>query len=73
VSSDNTNSVNVLHALAECVGNKLVVQDIEAVGGKLSTEHLCELQLLVMNDVMTYRFEENWPPTIHVETEDDGK
>lgn len=54
--------VSILHALAEYVGNSLVAQDIESVGGAISPEQLSQLQSLVLKDVMKLRFEDAWPP-----------
>ncbi len=44
MSNVEPDRVNILHALAKCVETRLVVQDIEAVSGKLTEGQLAELQ-----------------------------
>lgn len=56
------NRVKVLHALPECVDNKLILQDIESVSGRLTGEQLKSLEAMVMKDVMRLRSTDNWPP-----------
>lgn len=65
------NRVQVLHALAECVGNRLVVQDIESVSGRLTSEQLAELESLVVKDVIVLRAAEMWPPELRDRSDDD--
>jgi len=62
MTEDEMNRVHVLHALAECVDNRLVVQDIESVSGRLTNERLKSLESIVLKDVIALRSSETWPP-----------
>ncbi len=57
--------VHVLLALAECIDNKLIIQDIESICGHLDSDHLAKLEALALKDVESLRSSDEWPPMLH--------
>lgn len=57
--------VHVLHALAECLGDRLAIQDIESVSGRLSESQLENIEKRLTDQVVGLRSEGTWPPTMN--------
>jgi hypothetical protein len=62
MSEVDMNRVQVLYALAECMDNTLIKQDIETVSGKLDEAHIKELESIILEDVNSINGSDDWPP-----------
>ena len=64
MSESKMDRILVLHALAECLGDSLTIQDIESRSGKITSN--AEIELLekrLIQQVCILRSEDKWPLT----------
>lgn len=61
----HVNRVLVLYALAECLGNKSLIREIENVSGRLGCPQVERFEKKLSDQIVTLRSEGQWPLTMH--------